>query len=346
MAVVDMPDVVLSDVMLPDVMPPDDALVIRPDVSEQVGRKPLRSVAFGVSSNSVVVLPAGTPNALVPRPAVPSAVLADDEVGVEIIELPGEELALAASVELDDEELALVAAVKLDGEDAKPDAEVLDCATPQAPEASLVPAVVRIDIEEVSSGAPEAPDEDVIVVGELDGIIIPPPSKVGIAAIFEGPLLQGTGLPVLSPYALAPVGLPAVKPAPRGDVAAMLAGAVDPPCCARLGPPPSAVTAIIDTTQRNDLMTIRHSSWVFLRPRCDITMYCAITINHGSPKAEALIFKKCESRVEKSTPGSRLPSTSRTRPELRHLRDQSPAPNRSIRRFFRPGTVGRRDTPV
>jgi hypothetical protein len=128
-------------------------------------------------------------------------VLPDEEMGVAIMELPGEELALAASVVPDEEELALVAAVEPDDENAKPEAEVPDCATPQAAEASLVPAVVRIDIEELSSGAPEVPDEGVIVaaVGELDGITIPPPSKVDIAAVFEGALLQGTGLPALSP---------------------------------------------------------------------------------------------------------------------------------------------------
>jgi hypothetical protein len=195
MAVADMPEV------LSDVMPPDDAPNVKPDVSEQVGRKPLKSVAFGVSSNCVPVLPAGRPRALVPRAAVPSAVLPDEEMGVAIMELPGEELALVACKELDDEELALVAAVEPDVENAKPDAEMLDCSPPQAPEASLVPAVVRIDIGELSSGAPEAPDDDVVAaaVGELDGIIIPPPSKVDIAAVFDGPLLQGTGLPVLSP---------------------------------------------------------------------------------------------------------------------------------------------------
>jgi hypothetical protein len=201
----DMPDV------LSDVMPPDDVLVIRPVVSEQVERKPLRSVAFGVSSNCVPVLPADMPRALVPRAAVPSAVLPDEEIGVEIMELPGEALALVASVELDDVGLVSVAAVELDAEvavvaavedeNAKPDAEVLGCATPQVPEASLVPPVVRIDIEEVSSGAPEGPDEDVVdaAVREFDGITIPPPSKVDSAAVFEGPVLQGTGLPVLSP---------------------------------------------------------------------------------------------------------------------------------------------------
>jgi hypothetical protein len=199
-----MPDV------LSDVMPPDDVLVVRPVVSEQVERKPLRSVAFGVSSNCVPVLPAGTPSALVPRAAVPSAVLLDEEIGVAIMELPGEELALVASVELDDEELALVAVVEFDAEEvalvaavedenARPDAEVLGCATAQVPEASLVPPVVRIDIEEVSSGAPEGPDEAVVAVGELDGIIIPPPSKVDSATVFAGAVLQGTGLPVLSP---------------------------------------------------------------------------------------------------------------------------------------------------
>jgi hypothetical protein len=208
MAVADMPPNMPE--VLSDVMPPDDAPSVKPDVSEQVGRKPLRSVAFGVSSNCVPVLPAGTPRALVPRAAVPSAVLPDEEIGVEIIELPGEELALVASMELDDvglvsvasveadaEELALVAAVE--DENASPEAEVLDCATPHAPEASLVPAVVRIDIEELSSGAPEAPDDDVVVVGELDGIIIPPPSKVDSAAVFAAPLLQGMGLPMPSP---------------------------------------------------------------------------------------------------------------------------------------------------
>jgi hypothetical protein len=102
-------------------------------------------------------------------------------------------------VEFDVEEVAPVVAVE--DENANPDAEMLGCAKPQVPEASLVPAVVRIDIEEVSCGAPEGADEDVVVVavGELDGIIIPPPSKVDSAAVFAGPVLHGTGLPVLSP---------------------------------------------------------------------------------------------------------------------------------------------------
>jgi hypothetical protein len=207
MAVVDMPDVVLSDVM-----PPDDAPNVTPDVSEQVGRKPLRSVALGVSSNGTPVLPADTPNPAVPRAAVPRAVLPDGEIGVEIMELPGEELALVEPVELDVVALAPVELVELDDEEvalvvaegdenARPDAEVLGCATPQVPEASLVPAVVRTDIAELSSDAPEGADEDVIIaaVGELDGIIIPPPSKVDGAAMFAGAVLQGTGLPVLSP---------------------------------------------------------------------------------------------------------------------------------------------------
>jgi hypothetical protein len=50
----------------------------------------------------------------------------------------------------------------------------------------------------------------------------------------------------------------------------MLADGIDPPRCARLWLPPSAVTANIDTAQRKDLMTIAKSSWVFLRPCCDI----------------------------------------------------------------------------
>jgi len=106
-------------------------------------------------------------------------------------------LVSVADAELDAAELAPVA----EDENAKPEAEVLGCATPQVPEASLVPPVVRIDMEEVSSGAPEGADEDVVViaVGELDGIIIPPPSKVDSATVFVGAVLQGTGLPVLSP---------------------------------------------------------------------------------------------------------------------------------------------------
>jgi hypothetical protein len=150
---------------------------------------------------SVVVPAAGTPNALVPRAAVPSAVVLDEEIRLALMELPGKELVLVGSVELDDEELAFVAAVDPDVENAKPDAEVLGCATPQVPEASLVPAAVWIDIEEVSSGAPEGLEEDVVaaVLGELDGIIIPPPSKVESAAVFAGALLHGTGLPALRP---------------------------------------------------------------------------------------------------------------------------------------------------
>jgi hypothetical protein len=202
----DMPEV------LSDVMPPDDALNVKPEVSEQVGRNPLKSVAFGVSSNCVPVLPADTPNPAVPRAAVPSAVLPDEEMGVEIMELPGEELALVEPVELDVVALAPVALVEFDEEEvalvvavgdenARPDAEVLGGATPQVPEASLVPAVVRTDIAELSSDAPEGADEDVVVaaVGALDGIIIPPPSKVDNATVLAGALLQGTGLPVLSP---------------------------------------------------------------------------------------------------------------------------------------------------
>jgi hypothetical protein len=69
----------------------------------------------------------------------------------------------------------------------------------------------------------------------------------------------------------------------------MLAGGVDPPRCARLGPPPSAKAANIDMAQSKNLMTIPNSSWVFLHPRRGIAINCAITKSHGALKAEALI---------------------------------------------------------
>jgi hypothetical protein len=70
----------------------------------------------------------------------------------------------------------------------------------------------------------------------------------------------------------------------------MLAGGVDPPRCARLGPPPSAEAANIGTAQSKDLMTIPNSSWVFLHSRRGIAINRAITNSHGALKAEAPIF--------------------------------------------------------
>jgi hypothetical protein len=167
------------------------------EVSAQDGLMPLRAGSLAICSSAAPPIVAVSRSAALTRPLTPSAVTPSEELPVEFSGLPGSDSAVGAPGMAPFVLGIAGAPVELGTEKAIPEAETLDCGPLQAPDAPVVPDEVSVETEELTSGTPEAPEVDAVIVATFEGTIIPPPSKAGMAEPCGGPLAQGTGLPVL-----------------------------------------------------------------------------------------------------------------------------------------------------